>query len=123
METPQGISSSVPPMSFASGTILVLGFGVPDGGFERRFGHVVAADGEKDVPNFAGGGEFPALDHGPEEIAQDEPGGVGGFVGIERAFAGGGFAPAGDAVDVGFDQDDAAEFRLAETGFKRREKL
>ena len=50
------------------------------------------------------------------------PGGFDGFVGIERALAGGRFAPAGDAVHLRLDEQDAAQIGLAEAGLKRREK-
>ena len=52
METPQGISCARAAQKLRERQILLLRFGVPDGGFERGFGHVVAANGREQVPNF-----------------------------------------------------------------------
>ena len=61
METPEEISSRVPPSNFASGNVFLFGFGVPDGGFQAGLGHVVAADVREHIENFGGGIEFLVL--------------------------------------------------------------
>src|ERR1035437_8062059 len=73
-------------------------FQVPDGGFQSAARHVVAAD-------VGGQGEdvFGSLDRFAEHargdlIVQDAPGGGGPLLVVEGVFAGGDFAPAGDAV-------------------------
>ena len=58
----------------------------------------------------------------PKIIAQDQPGGLDGFVGIEWIFARRRFAPARDAVHVGFDEQNAAQLGRAEARLKRREQ-
>ncbi len=89
IETPQGISSRVPPRNLARAQIFLLGFGVPERGLERGFGHVVPANGREQVPHFRSGGDFFSFQKRPKIIAQNQPGGFHRFVGIEGIFAGG----------------------------------
>ena len=74
---------------FGERQIFLLGLGVPERGFERGFGHVVAAHGREQVPHFRSGGDFFSFQQRPKMIAQNQPGGFHRFVGIEGIFAGG----------------------------------
>ena len=51
------------------------------------------------------------------------PGGVGVFGRVEGGFAGGAFAPAGGAVDIGFGEDNAALGDTVHAGFERSDEL
>ena len=108
---------------FPERNIFELGFRVPDGGFEGGFGHVVAANVFEERPDIGSGGEFPALEHGPEKIFEDVPGGFGVFGRIEGRLAGGAFPPAGGTVDMGFGEDDAALGDTIHAGFERGDEL
>ncbi len=94
IDTPEAISVARAAEQFRQRHIFLFRFGVPDGGFDAGFGHVVAADPRKNIENFGRGREFPALEQRPQKIANDVPGGFDGFIGIVRIFAGGTFAPA-----------------------------
>ena len=108
---------------FPERKILEPGFGVPDGGFDSGFGHVVSADPIEKRPNGRGGGQFPALDHGPEVVLEDVPSGVGVFGTVKRIFTGSALSPAGNAVDVDFGEEDAAPGDAVHTGFEGCDKL
>ncbi len=93
---------------FPQRNIFEFGFRVPDGIFDGGLGHIVPADLGKARPDFGSGGELLAFQHGPEVGEEDVPGGFGVFGRVEGIFSGGAFAPAGGAVDGGFDEEDAA---------------
>ena len=86
----------------------MLGFGVPDCGFDRALGHIVAADEVEHVVHVGGCGEVFIFDERPEMIAQDVPCGFDGFWAVVWIFAGDALGPAGHSVHVGFKEDDAA---------------
>ena len=97
-----------------------LGFQVPDGVLKRGLGHGVAADDVEKV-----GAISAMLDrlgrgqHGSELVDDDLPRRVGRFSGEEGVFAGGAFAPAGQAFGLNFNQQNSAIASDAEAGLKR----
>ena len=74
--------------------------------------------GSSVVPDFGGAVEIAALHERPDEVAQNMPGGLDRFGGVEGTFASDGFAPAGDAVRLGFDEQHSPVGEAAKTGFK-----
>ena len=107
-----------PAEEFPEGNALLFCLGVPECGFDRAFGHVVAANRFEHGPDFGGALEFAPLQEGPDKIAQDVPSGLDRFGGVEGAFTCDAFAPAGDAVRLGFDEQHSPIGDAAETGFK-----
>src|SRR5580704_7646967 len=103
--------------------IFAFGFGVPDGGFDGGLGHVVSANLFEKRPDIGGGGELLPFQLGPEEIVDNVPSGFGVFGRVERSFAGGAFAPPGGAIDIGFDEDDAAMGDAVHAGFEWGDEL
>jgi len=61
--------------------------------------------------------------HGPEIGGEDMPAGLGVFRGVEGAFAGGAFAPAGGVVEVEFGEEDAAFGDAVHAGFEGGEEF
>jgi len=108
---------------FPERKIFLFGFGVPDGGFDGGFGHVVSANVFEKRPDVRGGGELLPFQHGPKILREDVPAGFGVFGRIEGIFAGGAFAPADGAVDVGFGEDDAAFGDAIHAGFEGMQKF
>ena len=108
METPQAISSRVPPRSFHSGRFLCLASASQTAASRAPFGHIVPANGFEHRGYVSGSGELFPFHERPKMIAQYVPGGLDGFRAIVRSFAGHAFGPAGDAIDISFHQQDAA---------------
>jgi len=80
----------------------------------------VPSNTRQQIPNFAGGGEFLALDQRPKKIPKDEPGGIGPFPDCRKGvLASDAFGPADDAVHVRLHQQNAAHVRAVHTGFER----
>src|SRR6202012_1280076 len=102
---------------------LLLSFGVPDGGFQRALGHIVAADEFEVVVNVGGSGEVFVFDEWPEMIAENGPSRFDGFGAVVGTFAGDAFGPAGHTVYVGFEQDDAAVEGHAAADLERGDQL
>ena len=59
---------------------------------------------------------------GPEKIADDVPRSFDRFVGVVGVFAGRAFAPAGTAIHVHFNEQNATQRSAAEAGFKWRDQ-
>ncbi len=109
-----------PAEKLGEGHSFSLRLQVPDGIFKSGLGHGIAADDVEKAGaisamlNRLGGGQ-----HGTQLVDDDLPGGVGRFSGEEGVFAGGAFAPAGQAFGLNFDQQDSAIASDAEAGLKR----
>ena len=95
-------------------------FRVPHCGLDRAFGHVVAANRFKAVPDIGGGGKLAFLKDRPDEVAQNLPSSLNGFRRVEWAFARHTFAPAGHAIGLGFHDQHAAVGNAAKAGLKWR---
>ena len=74
-------------------------------------------------PDVGGRDELLPFQSGPDVVGEDVPAGFGIFGGIERIFAGGAFAPADGAVDVGLGKKDVAFGDAVHAGFKGMEKF
>ncbi len=104
METPQAISWRAPaPMVCQSGSLLQARLEVPNGRFHAAARHVVAANVFGAGVDFARVGELVFEDARRNVIDEQRPDGAGPFLVIERIFAGGDFAPAGNIAREGFD--------------------
>ena len=93
-------------------------FQVPDGDFESAARHVVAADVRGQRVDVRGAGEIACRARAARRNREDEPDGIGPLLVVERIFAGGDFAPSGDAFAGHFDQDDVAAVGAAEAGLE-----
>ena len=78
----------------------------------------MAADVLGTIVDFGGALEIVMQNARRYIIREDGPDRRGPFFVIERMFAGGDFAPAGEAAGGHFDQDDGALIGAAETGLK-----
>ena len=83
----------------------------------------MAADVFQGGPDVRSGAEIFALHRRPDVTVENVPGRGGVFGTVEGIFASGAFAPANRAVDVGFDQDDAAFADAIHAGFERVQQL
>src|SRR5450759_3984266 len=93
-------------------------FQVPDGGFQSAARHVVAPDVGGQGEDVFGSVERFAEHARRDVIVQDAPGGGGPLFVVEGVFAGGDFAPAGDAVARDFHQNDVTAVGAGKAGFE-----
>ncbi len=122
IETPHGISSRVPPSSFASGTFFCFASASQNAVSSAAFAMLWPRTRCEQIPYFRRGADFPVPAAWTRCVAQNVPRGFNRFVAIIWIFAGSGFAPARDSVDLRFDEHDAAQIGLAEAGLKRRDQ-
>src|SRR5579872_7232517 len=94
------------------------GFEIPHSGFETAPSHVMAADVFGAPIDFVGALEIVMQNARRYVIGENGPDGCGPLLVIEGMFAGGDFAPAGEAAGNHFDQNDGALVGAAEAGLK-----
>src|SRR5690349_4648162 len=99
-----------------------LRLNIPQRIFERRLGHVVAADGAKLLGEISRG--TPGFLECPrnQEIAKDVPGGVRRFIAVKRHLAAGNLAPTVQSIGAGTKQNDSAINRSPEAGLKKMDQ-
>src|SRR5262249_39089408 len=97
----------------------LLGLDVPKSVFERRLGHFVPTNGLQEFENVCRGGYRFSKSERCHELAKDNPGDIGRFGVVKRAFARGDFPPSTDTVAARLDKEDAPIPGSAEAGLER----
>src|SRR6185312_13869594 len=102
--------------------ITLAGFQIPDGRFQTAARHLMAANMREPRRNSLGVFKNGVQNTRRGVIANNQPRGVRPFLVIEGMLARSDFAPARDAVRDGFDENDFALRRAAETGLEEMDQ-